>query len=47
MLHEGNYYTNDLKLAELVYGLKIKRHYLYGVCCEIYIDHMNVQYIMI
>ncbi|XP_069152708.1 uncharacterized protein [Solanum lycopersicum] len=31
MVHEKNYPTHDLKLAAVVFALKIWRHYLYGV----------------
>ncbi|WMV08260.1 hypothetical protein MTR67_001645 [Solanum verrucosum] len=44
--HERNYPTHDLELAALVFALKIWRHYLYGVRCEIYTDHRSLQYIM-
>ncbi|WMV19059.1 hypothetical protein MTR67_012444 [Solanum verrucosum] len=37
-VHEGNYPTHDLELAAIVFGLKIWRHYLYGV---------NVRYLLI
>ncbi|KAH0672578.1 hypothetical protein KY284_023665 [Solanum tuberosum] len=44
--HERNYPTHDLELATVVFALKIWRHYLYGVRCEIYTDHRSLQYIM-
>ncbi|XP_060178088.1 uncharacterized protein LOC132608024 [Lycium barbarum] len=34
-VHEKNYPVNDLELVEVVFALKIWRHYLYGVPCEI------------
>jgi len=37
--HEKNYPTHDLELAVVVFVLKLWRHYLYGVHCEIFIDH--------
>lgn len=37
--HEKNYPTYDLELAAVVFALKIWCHYLYGVTCEVYIDH--------
>ncbi|WMV41288.1 hypothetical protein MTR67_034673 [Solanum verrucosum] len=37
-LPECNKPTHDLELAAVVFKLKIWRHYLYEVCCEIYID---------
>ncbi|KAL5544913.1 hypothetical protein UlMin_008697 [Ulmus minor] len=39
--YEKNYPTHDLELAAVVFALKIWRHYLYGVHCEIYTDHKN------
>ncbi|KAH0654669.1 hypothetical protein KY289_032347 [Solanum tuberosum] len=33
-VHERNYPTQDLELAAVVFALKIWRHYLYGVKCE-------------
>ena len=40
-----NYPTHDLKLAEVIFALKIWRHHLYGEKCEIYTDHKSLQYI--
>ncbi|MEJ1821095.1 reverse transcriptase family protein [Escherichia coli] len=37
--HELSYPTHDLELAAVVHALKIWRHYLYGVKCEI--DHIT------
>ena len=37
--YERNYPTHDLKLATIVFALKIWRHYLYEVHCTIYTDH--------
>ncbi|XP_070030024.1 uncharacterized protein [Nicotiana sylvestris] len=34
-IHEKNYPVHDLELAMIVHTLKIWRHYLYGVSCEI------------
>jgi hypothetical protein len=42
--HECNYPTHDLKLAAVVFALKIWQHYLYGEYCEIYIDHKSLKY---
>ena len=39
--HEENYPTHDLELAAIVFALKIWRHYLYGVPCRIFTDHMR------
>ena len=45
-VHERNYPTHDLELAAVVFALKIWRHYLYGVRCEIYTDHKSLQYVI-
>ena len=45
-LHETRYHTHDLELGEVVFALKIWRHYLYGVCCTIYTDHKSLRHIM-
>ncbi|KAJ9561478.1 hypothetical protein OSB04_006638 [Centaurea solstitialis] len=45
-VHELNYPTHDMELAAVVYALKIWRHYLYGVKCEIYTDHKSLQYLL-
>ena len=37
--------TYDLELAAVVFALKIWRHYLYGVRCEVYTDHKSLKYI--
>ena len=43
--HEQNYLTHDLEMAVVVFALKIWRHYLYGVTCEIYTNHKSLKYI--
>lgn len=43
--HERNYPTHDLELAAVVFDLKLWRHYLYGVTCEIYTDHHSFKYL--
>ena len=43
--YEENYQTHDLELAAVVFALKIWRHYLYGVRCEVYTDHKSLKYI--
>jgi len=45
--YEKNYPTRDLELAPVVFALKIWRHYLYGVLCKIYTDHLSLKYIII
>ena len=42
--YERNYPTHDLELAAVVFALKIWRHYLYGVHCEIFTDHKSLKY---
>ncbi|CAN4118014.1 unnamed protein product [Withania somnifera] len=42
-VHERNYPTHDLELAAVVFALKIWRHYLYGVMCEIFTDHRSLR----
>jgi hypothetical protein len=42
---EEHYLTHDLKLAAVVYALKIWRHYLMGKRCELYMDHKSLKYI--
>ena len=36
--------THDLELAAVVFALKIWRHYLYGVKCDIYTDYKSLKY---
>ena len=43
--HEQNYPTHDQELAAVIFALKIWRHYLYGVKCDIYTDHQSLKYI--
>ena len=42
--HEKNYPTHDLKVAAIVFALKIWRHYLYGEKCFIYTNHKSLNY---
>jgi len=42
---ERNYPTHNLELAAVVFTLKISRHYLYGVHCEVFIDHQSLKYL--
>ena len=44
-VHEKNYPTYDLKLAAVVFALKIWRHYLYGVHVDVFTDHKSLQYV--
>ena len=43
--HDQNYPTHDMELADVVFALKIWRHYLYGEEFEVYSDHKNLKYI--
>jgi len=43
--HDLNYPTHDLEFAAVVLALKIWRHYLYGAWCEIYTNHITLNYI--
>ena len=43
--YEQNYPTHDMELAAVVFALKIWRHYLHDVQCEIFTDHKILKYI--
>nr|GFB92499.1 putative reverse transcriptase domain-containing protein [Tanacetum cinerariifolium] len=43
-IHEKNYMTHDLELGEVVFALKIWRHYLYGTKSVIHTDHKILQH---
>nr|CAB3504695.1 unnamed protein product [Digitaria exilis] len=43
--HEQNYPTHDLELAAVIHALKIWRHYLMGVPCNVYTDHKSLKYV--
>ncbi|XP_070058101.1 uncharacterized protein [Nicotiana tomentosiformis] len=43
--HEMNYPVHDLELVAIVHALKIWRHYLYVVSCEVYNDHRSLQHL--
>ncbi|XP_059295672.1 uncharacterized protein LOC132049013 [Lycium ferocissimum] len=42
-VHEKNYPVQNLELATVVFTLKILRHYLYGMHCEVFTDHKSLQ----
>ncbi|WMV33265.1 hypothetical protein MTR67_026650 [Solanum verrucosum] len=44
-VQERNYPKHDLELAAVVFALKIWRHYLYGVKCEVFSDHCSLQHV--
>jgi hypothetical protein len=43
--HELNYPTHDLELAAVMHALKIWRHYIMGIKCQVYTDHKSLKYI--
>ena len=43
--HKQNYPTHDLKLAAIVFALRIWRHYLYGEQFEVFSYHKSLKYI--
>jgi len=43
-VHEKNNPVHDLELAAIVHALKIWRHYIYDVPCEVYIDHRSLHH---
>nr|GFA87066.1 putative reverse transcriptase domain-containing protein [Tanacetum cinerariifolium] len=45
-IHEKNYMTRDLELREVVFALKIWRHYLYGTKCTVFTDYKSLQHIL-
>ncbi|WP_158697103.1 Ty3/Gypsy family RNase HI domain-containing protein, partial [Escherichia sp. R9] len=44
-IHEKNYPVHDLELTAIVHALKIWRHHLYGMSCEVFTDHKSLQYL--
>ena len=44
-VHERNYPTHDLKLAAVVFSLKIMKHHLYGIHVNVFTDHKSLQYV--
>ena len=42
--HERNYPTHDLKLAAVIFLLKVWRHYILGKRVEIFTYHMSLKY---
>ncbi|KAJ9561902.1 hypothetical protein OSB04_007062 [Centaurea solstitialis] len=43
--YEKKYPTHDLELAAVVFALKLWRHYLYGMKCQLYTDHKSLKYL--
>ena len=46
-VHERDYPTHDLELADMVFALMIWHHYLYVVHVDIYSDYKILQYVFI
>ena len=44
-IHEKTYPTQDIELGDVVFALKLWRHYLYGVHVDVYTDHKSLQYV--
>ncbi|GJS02735.1 putative reverse transcriptase domain-containing protein [Tanacetum coccineum] len=44
--NEKNYTTHDLELGDVVFALRMWRHYLYGTRCTVYTDHKSLQHIL-
>nr|GEX76815.1 putative reverse transcriptase domain-containing protein [Tanacetum cinerariifolium] len=45
-IHKKNYTTHDLELGDVVFALKIWRHYLYNTKCVMFTDHKSLQHIL-
>nr|GEZ02592.1 hypothetical protein [Tanacetum cinerariifolium] len=45
-IHKKNYTTHDLELGEVVFSLKMWRHYLYGTKGTVFTDHKSLQHIL-
>ncbi|XP_070032650.1 uncharacterized protein [Nicotiana tomentosiformis] len=43
--YDKNYPIHDLELVAIIRAIKIWRHYLYGVSCEVYTDHHSLQHL--
>ena len=46
-VHEKNYPTHDLELTDVVFALKLSRHYLYKVLVDVFTDNKSQQYVFI
>jgi hypothetical protein len=44
--HEVNYLVHNLKLATMMFFLRVLRHYLYGTQVQIFINHKILKYLM-
>nr|GEV60478.1 putative reverse transcriptase domain-containing protein [Tanacetum cinerariifolium] len=45
-IHEKNYTTHNLELRDVVFALKMWRHYLYGTRCTVFTDQKSLQHIL-
>ncbi|GKB13486.1 putative reverse transcriptase domain-containing protein, partial [Tanacetum coccineum] len=45
-IHEKNYMTRDLELGDIVFALKMWRHYLYGTKYVMFTDHKSLHHIL-
>nr|GEV46377.1 hypothetical protein [Tanacetum cinerariifolium] len=45
-IHKKNYTTHDLELGAVVFSLKMRRHYIYGMRCVVFTDHKSLQHIL-
>ncbi|GKD10693.1 putative reverse transcriptase domain-containing protein [Tanacetum coccineum] len=45
-IHGKNYTTHDLELGDVVFTLKMWRHYLYDTKCVAFTDHKSLQHIL-
>ncbi|GKB32601.1 putative reverse transcriptase domain-containing protein [Tanacetum coccineum] len=45
-IHKKNYTAHDLELGDVVFALKIWRHYLYGTKCVVFTNHKSLQHIL-
>ncbi|GJZ93899.1 putative reverse transcriptase domain-containing protein [Tanacetum coccineum] len=43
-VHEENYTTHDLELGDVVFALRLWRHYLYGTKCVVFTNHNILRY---
>ncbi|GKA95978.1 putative reverse transcriptase domain-containing protein [Tanacetum coccineum] len=46
VVHEKNYTIHDLEIGEVVFSLKMWRHYLYGTKYVVFTDHKSLQHIL-
>nr|GEX32377.1 retrotransposon protein, putative, Ty3-gypsy subclass [Tanacetum cinerariifolium] len=45
-IHEKNNTTHDLEHRAVVFALKMWRHYLYDIKCDVFTDHKSLQHIL-